>query len=158
VHAANIGGASMGAYSGFLATELDSHANMAVASADCTIIAKSGHYADITHFSEDLPVMNMVEIVDAMMAYDDPISHTTYLLVMRNALSIPSMGHNLIPTSLIRKAGLALDEMQKFQLDTPTINNHAIVDDVTGMRIHLKLNGIFSYFTTHNLIQEEMDN
>jgi hypothetical protein len=28
---ARIGGASMGAYSGLLATELDSHANMAVA-------------------------------------------------------------------------------------------------------------------------------
>ncbi len=92
-----------------------------------------------------------------MMAYNDPISHTTYLLVMRNALSIPSMGDNLIPPFLICKAGLALDETPKFQLDTPTINNHAIVGNVTGMRIHLKLNGIFSYFTTRNLLQEEMD-
>jgi hypothetical protein len=90
-------------------------------------------------------MMKMVEIVEAMMAYNDPISHTTYLLGMRNALSIPSMGHNLIPPFLIRKAGLALDETPKFQLDTPMINNHAIIDDVTGMRFHLKLNGIFSY-------------
>ncbi len=147
----------MGAYSGLLSTELDSHANMAVASADCTIISKSGKYADVTPFLEDLPVMKMVEIVDDMMAYDDPISHTTYLLVMRNALSIPSMGHNLIPPFLIREAGLALDELPTFQLDTPTIDSHAIVDDVTGMRIHMKLNGIFSYFTTRNLIQDEMD-
>ena len=29
--------------------------------------------------------------------------------------------------------------------------------DVTGMRIHLKLNGISSYYTTRNLLQEEMD-
>ncbi len=146
----------MGAYSGLLATELDSHANMAVAGADCTIIVKSGNYADVTPFLEDLLVMKLVEMVDAMMAYDDPISHTTYLLVMRNALSIPSMGHNLIPLFLIRKAGLAQDETPKFQLYTPMINNHAIVDDATGMRVHLKLNGIFSYFTTRNLIQEEM--
>jgi hypothetical protein len=147
----------MGAYSGLLATELNFHANMAVASADCTIIVKSGNYADVTPFLEDLPMMKTVEIVDAMMAYDDPISHTTYLLIMRNALSIPSMGHNLIPLFLIRKAGIALDETPKFQLDTPTINNHSIVDDVTGMRIHLKLNGISSYYTTRNLLQEEMD-
>jgi hypothetical protein len=147
----------MGAYSGLLATELDLHANMAVAGADCTIIAKSGNYADITPFSEDLPMMKMVEIFDAMMAYDDPISHTTYLLVMRNVLSIPSMGHNLILPFLICEAGLALDEMPKFQLDMPTIDNHAIVDNVTGMRIHLKLNGIFSYSTTRTLLQEEMD-
>ncbi len=142
----------MGAYSGLLATELIS--NMAVAGTYCTIIAKSGNYADVAPFLEDLPVMKMAEIVDAMMAYNDPISHTTYLLVIRNVLSIPSMvGHNLIPPFLIHKAGLALDAMTKFQLDTPTIDNHAIVEDVTGMRIHLKLNGIFSYFTTHNLIQ-----
>jgi hypothetical protein len=104
----------MGAYSGLLATGLDSHTNMAVAGADCTIITKSGNYAGVTPFSEDLPMMKMVEIVDAMMAYDDPISHTTYLLVMRNALSIPSMGHNLIPLFLIREARLALDETPKF--------------------------------------------
>jgi hypothetical protein len=101
----------MRAYSGLLATEFNSHANMAVAGADCTIIAKSGNYADITLV--DLPVMKMVEIVDAMMAYDAPISHTTYLLIMRNALSIPSIGHNLIPPFLICKAGLDLDKMSK---------------------------------------------
>jgi hypothetical protein len=67
------------------------------------------------------------------------------------------MGHNLIPLFLIREADLALDKMPKFQFVSPMINNHAIVDDVTGMRIHLKLNGIFSYFTTRNLLQEEMD-
>ncbi len=147
----------MRAYSGLLATELNSHANMAVAGADCTIIAKSGNYADVTPFSEDLPVMKMVEIVHAMMAYDDPISHTPSLLVIRNALSIPSIGHILIPLFLICEAGLALDETPKFQHDMPRVNNHAIVDDVTGMRIHLKLNGIFSYFTTCNLLQEQMD-
>jgi hypothetical protein len=102
-------------------------------------------------------MMKMVETVDSMMVYDDPISHTTYLLVMRNALSIPSMGHNLIPSFLLREAGLALDKTPKFQLDMPMINNHAIVDYVTRMRIHLKLNGIFSYFTTHNPLQEEID-
>jgi hypothetical protein len=111
----------MGAYSGLLTTELDSHAIIAVAGTDCTIIAKSVNYADFTPLSEDLPVMKMVKIVDAMMAYYDPISQTTYLLVMRNVLSIPSMGHNLIPPFLVRKTGLALDETPKFQLDTPTI-------------------------------------
>jgi hypothetical protein len=57
----------MGAYSGLSATELDSYANMAVARIDCTIISKSGTYADVTPFSTDLPVMKLVEIVDAML-------------------------------------------------------------------------------------------
>ncbi len=59
-----IGGASVGLYQGQSVTELDSHANMAVAGQDCTIIARSGHYATVTPFLEDLPVMEKVEIGD----------------------------------------------------------------------------------------------
>ncbi len=101
--------------------------------------------------------MEMVEIGDAMVAYDDPISQRTYLLVMRNALLIHSMDHNSIPPFLIREAVILLDETPKHQLEHPTIDNHAIVDPVTGMRI-LSLNGIFSYFRTRRLTSEEIDN
>ena len=79
-------------YSGHQATELDSHANMAVASCDCTIIARSGCFANVTPFHKD-------EFGDAMVAYDDPISQRTYLLVMRNALLIQSMDHIFFPHS-----------------------------------------------------------
>ena len=72
--AATIGGASLGAYSGQGATELDSHANMAVAGNDCTIIATSGRHATVTPFSSNLPKMEMVEIGDVALAYDNPIS------------------------------------------------------------------------------------
>ncbi len=85
----------MGSYSGLHATELDSHANMAVAGSDCTVIATSGRHATVTPFSSNLPSMDMVEIGDVALAYDDPISLQTYLLVMRNALLIPTMDHNL---------------------------------------------------------------
>ncbi len=93
--------------------------------------------------------MDMVKIGDVAIAYDDPISLQTYLLVMRNALLIPTMDHILIPPFLIRLAGLQVDETPKHQLVLPTINNHAIYDLESGMHIHLKLNGIFSYFTTY---------
>ncbi len=148
----------MGTYSGLLATELDSHANMAVAGIDCTSITTSGNHADITPFSTDLPVMKLVKIVDAMIAYNDPLSLTTYLLVMRNALHILSMDHNLMPPFLMCKAGLFLNEMPNFQVDMPMVDNHAIVDINSGMQIYLKLKSIFSYFTMCNLIQEERDN
>jgi hypothetical protein len=147
----------MGAYSGLLATELDSHANMAVAGSDYTIIAKSGNFLDVTPFSADLPVLQMVEIGDAMMAYDDPFTFITYLLVMKNALLIPSMDHNLIPPFLLQEAGLTLDEMPKHQMESPTIDNHVNVDEESGMRVHLQLNRIFSFFPTRNLIPYEVE-
>jgi len=64
VLAATIGGASLRAYSGQGATKLDSHANMAVAGNDCTIIATSGRYATVTPFMSNLLKMEMVEIED----------------------------------------------------------------------------------------------
>ena len=55
--AARIGGTCIGLYGNLSVTELDSHANMAVAGKICTIIAKSGQYVTVTLFSADLPEM-----------------------------------------------------------------------------------------------------
>ena len=104
--AVSIGGMRMGDYGGQTAMELDSHANMAVAGANVLVISKSGLMATVTPFSADLPPMDDVEIGDVAMAYDDPRKDITYILVMRNALLIPTMDHNLIPPFLIREAGL----------------------------------------------------
>ena len=94
-----IGDMRMGQYSGQSATELDSHANMAVAGTNVSIISKSGLKATVTPFSPDLSAMDDVEIGDVAMAYDDPFNGVTYILVMRNALLIPTMNHNLKPYS-----------------------------------------------------------
>ena len=157
VLATTIGGASLGAYSGQGATELDSHANMAVAGSDCTIVATSGRYATVTPFSSNLPPMDMVEIGDVVIAYDDPITLQTFLLVMRNALLIPLMDHNLIPLFLIRMAGFQVDETPKHQLALPTVDIHSIYDSETGMHIHLKLNRIFSSSPTQALTVDEIE-
>ena len=139
-----IGGTSVGSYGSMSVTELDSHANMAVAGRDCTIIAKSGHYANVTPFSSDLPTMEQVEIGDVAIAYDDPFNLQTYLPAMRNALLILSMDHNLLPPFLIREVSLFLDETPKFQSTDASKDNHANVDNESGLRIHLQLNGKFS--------------
>ena len=143
---ATIGGTSVGSYGDMSATELDSHANMAVAGRDCTIITTSGQYATVTPFSDELPVMEEIEIGDVAMAYDDPISLRTYLLVMRNALLIPTMDHNLLPPFLIREASLFIDETPKY---------HTICDNETGMLIDLQIRGTLSYFRSRSLTLDE---
>ncbi len=55
---------------------------MVVVGSNCTIIATSGRYANVIPFSSNLPTMDMVEIGDAAIAYDNPILHVTYLFVM----------------------------------------------------------------------------
>jgi hypothetical protein len=98
-----------------------------------------------------------VEIGDTAIAYDDPILHVTYLLVMQNALLISMMNHNLFPLFLIREAGLYVDETPKHQVANPTVDNHVIVDSETGMRIHLSLKRIFSSFPTCALTLKEIE-
>jgi hypothetical protein len=50
---------------------------------------------------------------------------------------------------MMREAGLIVDETPKIQMaGDATIENHSIFDLVTNVHIHLKLNGIFSYFMT----------
>jgi len=102
--------------------------------------------------------MEKVEIGDVAVAYNDPYSLETYLLVMRNVLLIPSMDHNLLPPFLVREASLFLDKPPKFQSTVVSLENHTIYDEVTGLRIHLQLNGTFSYFVTRSLTLEEQDN
>ena len=158
LRAKTIGGASLGLYENQSITELDSHANMAVVGRDCMIIAKSGHHANVTPFSEDLPVIEKVEIGDVAVAYGNLYLLETYLLVKRNVLLIPLMDHNLLPPFLVREASLFLDETPKFQSTEVWLENHTIYDEVTGLRIHLQLNGTFSYFVTQSLTLEEQEN
>jgi len=101
--------------------------------------------------------MDDVEIGDVAMAYDDPRTGVTYILVTRNALLIPTMDHNLVPPFLIREAGLFLDETPKHHAPTPSVTNHSIIDSDSGMHIHMELNGIFSYFLTCQLTLDEME-
>ena len=80
-------------------SELDSHANMIVFGKSCFVIHETGRHADVNAFSPDVPTLEKIPIVDAAVAYDCPYSMKTYLLVARNVLYIPSMDHNLIPTT-----------------------------------------------------------
>ncbi len=155
---ATIEGMRLGGYDGQSATELDSHANMAVAGNGVLVISKSGMSATVTPFSLDIPPMEDVEIGDVAMAYDDPIHGTTYLLVMCNMLLIPTMNHNLLPPFLAREAGLKIDETPKCRADCPSVLNHSIFDPITGMHIHMALNGICLYFVMQKLNIDEMEN
>ncbi len=136
----------MGYFNGLNVTKLDSYANMSVTSRGSTVIARSGHFAMVTPFSSDLPVWEKFEIGDAAMYYDDPVSLQTYILVLRNALLIPTMSHNLLPPFLVCEAGLFLDETPKHQSMMPTIDNYLIYDSIMGMRIHLQVQGLFLSF------------
>ncbi len=145
-------------------TQLDSHANMVVVGGHASVFGNSGKSADVRPFSNDCSKLESVPIVDAAMAYDCPYSMKTYILAVKNALHVPSMEHNLVPPFILREAGLTVNDVLKIHTKSSELTNetHCIVskEEVTGtdLRIPMSLDGVFSYFPTRKLTEEEIDN
>ena len=72
--------------------------------------------------------------------------------------------NKLIPPFLMRETGLKLNDFPKIHIDCQNLMNiiHCIVsaaeDTGNELSIPMQLDGIFSYFPTRKLTQEEIDN
>ena len=128
-------------------TELDSHANMAVVGRNATILSRSGNKVDVSPFTPDYKPM-VVDVVDAAVQYMSPYTNETIIFVLRNALEVPSMAHNLIPPFMIREAGVQVSSVPKIHVKDPSVDDHALYFKETDLRVPLSLHGVFSYFPT----------
>ena len=137
-------------------SELDSHANMIVLGKDCFIFETTGKTCNVQPFSAELGVATNIPIVDAAFAYDCPFNNETYILIIRNALHISSMTHNLIPPFIMREGGVTANDIPKMPCSNPTINDHCLSFKNTDLRIPLQLNGVFSYFNTRTPLANEL--
>ena len=103
-----------------------------------------------------LGTANNVPIVDAAVAYDCPFKHKTYVLLLRNALYFQEMNHCLIPPFIMREGGLLVNDKPKIHTPTPSLHHHSIRAPDSDLHIHLKLVGIFSYFTIRKPTMNEL--
>ena len=110
------------------------------------IFESTGRTCSVRPFSSELGVANNVPIVDGAIAYDCPYTQETSILIVRNALHIPSMEHNLIPPFIMRAGGIIVNDTAKIHCADPTTNDHCILFPTSDLRIPLQLHGIFSYF------------
>ena len=138
-------------------TDLDSHANMPVVGACAVVLADHNKSCDVSPYSPDYKPMR-VPVVDAAVKYESPFDGGVYILVIQNALHVPSMGHNLLPPFMMREAGLTVNDIPKIQLDDPSVEDHAITFPDTDLRIPLSLWGVFSYFPTSKPTTDDLNN
>jgi hypothetical protein len=129
---------------------LDSHANMVVLGKGCRVIAVSEYTAEVSAYTDDVGKLHQVPIVDAVLMYRCPHNQTQYLLVVRNDLYVLSMKHHLIPPFVMREGGVEVNDVPKFQVAPIKrgLEDHSLYFEKSRLRIHLKLEGIFSYFET----------
>ena len=137
-------------------TELDSHADSPVVGSNCFIKRKTGKKVNVSGFSDELGKPMSVDVVDAVVAYDDPLEGDTYLSVIKNALHVPSMKSNLIPPFMMRLAGIEVNECPKFLSEFPTIKNHSILFREENVRIPLQLSNTISLIPTRTPSQDEI--
>ena len=100
-----------------LCTELDSHANIPVVGKHAYIIAETGKKVDVSPFTPDYKLLT-VPLVDAMVNYGNPYDWKPYILVLQNALYVPSMDHNLIPPFMLREMGITVNDVPKIHKKT----------------------------------------
>ena len=105
-----------------------------------------GRTCDVEPFDRSLGVAKSIPVVDAALAYDCPITHESYLLIIRNALYVETMEVNLLSPLIMREAGLLVNDTPKIHVDDPNEHHHAIVFPDDDLSIPLRLNGTFSYF------------
>ena len=86
----------------------------------------------------------------------------TYILTVRNALHVLSMNHNFIPSFVMSEAGLIVNDVPRIHTTPEELTNktHCIVasEKVNGayLKIPLMLDGIFSFFQTRKLTDDEV--
>ena len=128
-------------------SELDSHANMAVIGKHSYILAETGKMVEVNPFTPTYKPIK-APIVDAALQYDSPHDGKSYILVVRNAMHVPSMCNNLLPPFMLQEAGITINNKAKIHTMNLTAEDHAITIPETGFRIPMMLWGIFSYFPT----------
>ena len=120
-------------------TELDSHANMPVVGKHAYIIAETGKKVDVPPFTPDYKPLT-IPLVDAMVKYDNPYNGKSYILVLHNALYVPSMDNNLIPPFMLREMGVTVNDIPKIHKEDP------MADPDSGYHCHC---GSYSHISQH---------
>ena len=69
---------------------MNSHADLPVVGRNYFVLRRTGKKIRVSRLSDKLVKPMEVDIIDAMVVYDDPMEGDTYLLVIKNALHNPS--------------------------------------------------------------------
>ena len=97
---------------------------MPVTGRNCYILSKSGKYIDVSPFTLAYKALR-APVVDAAIQYDSPYNGKSYILVIWNALHVPSMTNNLLPPFMLREAGVEVNDHHTWQLNNlPIITKH----------------------------------
>ena len=136
-------------------TEVDSHANMPVVGRDALVVEQSGKTVEVSPFTPDYKPIK-VAVVNALIQYDSPLDGREYMLVIQNALWVPSMSNNLIPPFIMWENGIIVNECDKIHCEDPTREDHAIILNGYDLRIPYSCMGYFPILLQGNRMSNQL--
>ena len=142
--------------------ELDSHADTYVLGKHAHIFMDHERSVDIVGYDKSKWTFGSnIKTVSGALAYDNPTSGTTVIIVVDQAIHVPTMDCNLICPMQVRMNDVKLDDKPKFLTEDPTDESHAIScedNTATLVNISLSLKGVTSYFPTRKPTKHEFEN
>ena len=141
--------------------ECDSHADTSVVGRHCLVIHDLNRPVRVSGYdpSDGDKVFRMV---NAVVAYDHPITGQVYMLVLNQVIEVPHLDHHLLCPMQCRLNGVLVDEIPKFLAIRPSESTHAIsVPDpmLEGAYVVLSLDlcGVTSYVSVRKPSLEEWE-
>ena len=104
-------------------TELDSHANVLVLGSNSFVFESTGRIFNAQPFTNDLGISKNSPVVDGALVHECTYSGELYALVIRNALHVPSMDHNLIPPFIMGAGGVTMNDVTKIYCKDPIVSD-----------------------------------
>ena len=91
---------------------------MAVVGHQAYVISHMNQFVNVQAFADEVTGLTDIHVVDAAIGYDCPYSGETYIVALKNALSVPSMSHNLVPPFILREDGLEVNDNRRSTVKT----------------------------------------
>ena len=161
VRTVRIGATGATFHDGDTHSELDSHADTCVVGKHALIIADFDRPVNVTGFNNKISTLQ-AKTVSAVVAYDDPMTGETIILIIHQAIYIPSMENNLLCPMQMRLNDVKISEIPKFLTERPADDTHAISVREMGTRepylIPLALRGVTSVFPSRKPTAAEYEN
>jgi hypothetical protein len=143
-----------------LQCNLDSHADACVVGKEALIFNDFDREVTVSGYDPNAET-NSLRTVSSALGYVIPETGNNVSLIVQQAISLPTLDHNLLSTMQMRLNDVVVNETPKFQSLEPTSLLHTIsvrgddVDDVLVIPLHLF--GVVSCFPTFKPSQEEFE-
>jgi hypothetical protein len=113
-------------------TELDSHADTCVVGKHALIVHLLNKKVNVTGFDPTRGRITDLNLVLAALAYDCPTTGKTFILMVHQAVHVPTMENNLLCPMQMRINDIEVNECPKLMEKNPKDMSHAMLISQNG--------------------------